>query len=238
MKSGSCKGTKGNSQTKSSLCPFLCLSPAMWSAVLSRARLVQATLVCTGRRKAWRMRRFPREMFSCTSPASLCTRFGKSMYSQVWWHESEEAAVLIFRIHESKGFQHTQPLLPQFLSSSPPEPDWQFTLTERSFGAGYTQKKPQKIIFAFQQAEICSLKKSESPKKLFTKENLPTVIHPLSVRTAWNQKVCRAQAGGKRDEAGKRQLRRNFKNFLEFDFYFHAWIKLFSWWGKNRRAHW
>lgn len=88
MKSGSCNSqvlTKGNSQPKSSLCPFLCLSPAMWSAVLSRVRLVQAILVCTGRRKAWRMR-FPKEMFSCsTSQASLCTRFGQSMYSQAWW---------------------------------------------------------------------------------------------------------------------------------------------------------
>lgn len=194
MRSGSCNNpvlTNGNSQTKSLLCSFLCLSPAMWSGGLSRIMLAQAILVCTERRKGWRMSRFPKD-----TPSHLYKVWTMHVLQGMMTAlASEEAAVLISRIHKSKGFQHTQPLLPQFPLFLPQPVLSQFAqswqciqcrLTERSFGAGYNQKKPQKMIFAFQGAKNCSLKKSKSPWKLLTKENLPTVIHPWSVRAAWN----------------------------------------------------
>lgn len=149
--------------------------------------------------KGWRMSRFPKDT-PPAHPSHLCKVWTiHVLQGMMTALASEEAAVLISRIHESKGFQHTQPLLPQFplfppsegCSSSPacpepvcPELAMHPMHADRSFGAGFNQKKPQKIIFAFQGAQICSLKKSKSLWKLFTKENLPTVIHPLSVRTA------------------------------------------------------
>lgn len=88
MRSGSCNNQvlrNGNSQTKSSLCPFPCLSPAMWSGVLSRIMLLQAILVCTERRKVWRMSRFPKDTPPAHPKPPVCTRLGQSVYSKVWW---------------------------------------------------------------------------------------------------------------------------------------------------------